>query len=122
MITPDLRKIPNPDNMHIVVWCEVKDDEHIVKLIHPDRDKFKVLNIAKSLRYKTHSPVFGWGADSDSCKQTALAICLQLYPVSIALRYYKRFMHDFLIERFTGRNRIIIHDLHVPVNPEIYVE
>lgn len=120
MKTLDLRKINSPDSdkMRIAIRVERKQDYNELKLLIPGDDKFRLVDIGKSLRYACHAPDFAWGYSGDGPKQLALAICLELYSVSDAVRYHKRFAIEFL-EDLDQRARLIVTELVVPIKPDL---
>ena len=117
MKTLDLRKLnqPDKDSFRIAIRLERKQDYNELKIMHYGDDHFRVVDISKSLRYKCHAPDFSWGYDGDGCYQLALAICLEVYSVSDALKCYKRFMYEY-IRPIDQKARLFISDLVVPVD------
>lgn len=121
MQTLDLRKLVNGDvdNWKIGIRLERKlSGYNELRLRMPGSDKFVHIDISKSLRYKCHSPEFSWGYDGEAPKQMALAICLELYPVSVALKLYKKFMFDHIVP-IAQQTRLYMADLFVPINPSL---
>lgn len=57
----------------------------------------RLLKLDKSLRVKSHSlNGFGWGNDDKGAHQLALAICLEIYPLPIAVLIYANFCNLFI--------------------------
>lgn len=58
----------------------------------------KILKVDKSYKVKNHSlKGFNWGCHEKEAAQLALAICLEIYPLQIALEVYQYFKTDFLL-------------------------
>lgn len=57
----------------------------------------KLLNLEKSLKLKTHDiQGFNWGANQKGGSQLALAICMEIYPESLAMQVHPIFRKTFL--------------------------
>lgn len=58
----------------------------------------KILKIEKSFKVKNHTlKGFNWGHHEKEAAQLALAICLEIYPSSLALKVYQDFKSEFLL-------------------------
>lgn len=57
-----------------------------------------LLALEPSLEVRSHSPTgFEWGYAGSGPSQLALAILLDLFPKSVAQRYYQAFKYKFLV-------------------------
>jgi uncharacterized protein DUF6166 len=57
----------------------------------------KLLKFEKSLKVKSHTLAgFDWGKREAGAAQLALAICLELYPLDLALAAYQDFKSAFI--------------------------
>lgn len=91
--TIDLRKVIPVDAelQHVVLRC----DNSGFAVCVAGLNKFKQLEVSKSLRYVRHSDTLGvLGA---SMLQLSLALCLELYPVSVAIRIHRIIAANHLV-------------------------
>lgn len=63
----------------------------------------KPVYIRKSLKFASHSYGFAWGIDWNdkaaslkACLQTSLAVCIELYGISNALKVYQQFSEKYI--------------------------
>lgn len=120
MITPDIRKIlrqSQNETMKIVLSFEVTKSETSLKMITPLGDRFEPVRLLPSFKYANYS---------DKMEQFALAICLELYTVSDAIKYHKEFYKKHLkpVARpnftFENVNKSFFHrELFVPIKPPV---
>jgi hypothetical protein len=120
MITPDIRKIvaqSQNETMRIVIYFEIEKFDIFIRLIQPPSDRFEPVYLAKSYRY---------GNSVELLEQYALAICLELYTVSDAVKFYKEFYRKYL-KPIAQPNRdvpnvsktVFHRELFVPIKPVV---
>lgn len=89
---------PNPrDKMNIVLIGEFDShgEPHLFLISPNSNGKRKELFPEKSLRFANHATCLGWQFPAQ-INQTALAICIQLYGVSNAIKCYRAFAISYL--------------------------
>lgn len=134
MQTPDIRpfiRAEKPETQKVVLMLSRFPDERVTVRIMlqsciTGEFKSKEINESKSLRYATHSLSFDWGNNLGGSKQLALAVCLELYPVAVAIKYHLEF-HKYFIFPIPRTHAFPAHvpvkqsvfpvELHVPINP-----
>jgi len=97
--TFNLRTIPgydqrttDPDLQTVILkmtGANGKEESKEFFLATPDVPQLKKLFVSQSLRYATHSTEFG--VVGRPLIQLSLAICLRLYPVSMAIEFHREF-------------------------------
>lgn len=120
MITPDIRKVlkqSQNETMRIVIYFEFEKFDLFIRLIHPLSDRFETVYLTKSYRY---------AKESELLVQYALAICLELYTVSDAVKFYKEFYRKYLKpiaqpnREVPNVSKTVFHrELFVPIRPTI---
>jgi hypothetical protein len=134
MTTPDIRpfiRADKPETHKVVLMLSrLPGDMVTVRLMDTRNGKFKTREVkeCKSLRYATHATTFDWGNNLGGSKQLALAVCLELYPVSVAIKYHLEFHKYFIFpiprthpfpSHVNVKKSVFPVELYVPINPNV---
>lgn len=119
MLSRPFIRASEPDSHKVILMLNRSNGEVCVDMLYQSitgEFKKRVLKIEKSLKYASHALQFDWGNNLPGSKQLALAVCLELYEVSDAIKFHLDF-HKHYIFPIPNKHPF---PSHVPVKREVF--